>query len=292
MTYSIGKWSKYGFVAVTVGIVLALLDADAHANDSAAGLDGGQVVLKSVDGIRMESEDLFISRKQVRVRYQFRNVTEHDIQTVVAFPLPPMPAVDDGDVEDNWIGEYDYKSTNPLKFALRVDGHPTEVQTERKPVPAKPTDYRLNQLTHYWTQRFPAGKTVVVEHSYVPAASFRLITNRQEDNLLMLRDFCVGTQSHKSIFSLAPYLGMDREVSAEQVISVSWINYILKTARNWTGPIGRFHLTIEKKNTREFISVCLEGLKKVSPTRFEFAATNYVPAHDLSILFSQPFTKQ
>lgn len=60
----------------------------ARANDSAAGLDGGQLVLKQADHIRMESEALLLSMKEVRVRYEFRNTGPSDVETIVAFPLP------------------------------------------------------------------------------------------------------------------------------------------------------------------------------------------------------------
>src|ERR1700760_2442909 len=107
-----------GRVACTLGIVVIALVAarDARANDGAAGLAAGELAFKHLDGVRMESEDLFISQEAVRVRYAFRNTTDHDIETVVAFPLPPIPAKNGPACsEEAELSEsYDTCSDNPL----------------------------------------------------------------------------------------------------------------------------------------------------------------------------------
>jgi hypothetical protein len=45
-------------------------------------------------------------------------------------------------------------------------------------------------------------------------------------------------------------------------------------------------LIIEKRNPTDVASFCVDA-KPVSPTRFEFDATNYVPDKDLSVIFFQ-----
>ena len=60
------------------------------ANDTLATLGaGGLVPLKSSD-IAIESENLEISVHQIKVRYLFRTNTDHDIDAIVAFPLPEL----------------------------------------------------------------------------------------------------------------------------------------------------------------------------------------------------------
>ncbi len=62
-------------------------------NDTLATLAaGGLVPVKSTE-IALESEDLDLSLHQVRVRYTFRNASDHDIEAVVAFPLPEIDGV-------------------------------------------------------------------------------------------------------------------------------------------------------------------------------------------------------
>lgn len=253
--------------------VLGLLPAGvAHANDSAAGLDGGQLVLKQADNIRMESEDLFLSMKEVRIRYEFRNTSDKDIETLVAFPLPPMPSkadVDEGNAENV---TYDPASDNPLSFVCRVDGQIVKTKVERKDGKAK--EVAGTTLTYYWTQKFPAGRTVVVEHSYKPALWQSFAPQPSAEDTAR---YCIDPAARKAIDGIA-------RTDHIKVYFANGLNYILKTARNWSGPIGDFHLTIDKGDARNVVALCADGVKKTSPTRFEIRKKDFVPERDLAVL--------
>ena len=72
-------------------LALALAAAPmAGANDSSAELTTGGLVLTKHPDIEMRSEDLFVSAKQVRVRYRFANTSAKDVTIVVAFPMPDI----------------------------------------------------------------------------------------------------------------------------------------------------------------------------------------------------------
>jgi len=91
------------------------------ANDGVAGLGVGGLVLKRTDRVRMVSEDLHISPDRVRVKYRFRPVGEEGLETIVAFPLPPIPVSN----MDETVGMPDPPRANPLDvvhFRIRVDG--------------------------------------------------------------------------------------------------------------------------------------------------------------------------
>ena len=95
-------------IALTLG--LALVAAPAFANDSTAELGAGGLILSRNDVVSMDSEDLFISRDKVTVDYVFRNTSDKDVSTVVAFPLPEieanpyeMPSIPD-EGSDNFLG--------------------------------------------------------------------------------------------------------------------------------------------------------------------------------------------
>jgi Domain of unknown function (DUF4424) len=251
----------------------------AHANDSSAGLDGGQLVLKQADNIRMESEELFLSMKEVRIRYEFRNTGTKDVETIVAFPLPPMPAkadVDEGIMENV---TYDPSSDNPLDFACRVDDQAVKTKTERKDVKGKEgKDKDKNggtTLTYYWTQKFPAGRTIVVEHTYKPALWQSFAPKPTPEDATR---YCIDAAAKKSIDGIA-------RTDQVKVYFSNGLNYILKTARNWSGPIGDFHLTIDKGDAKNVVSLCMDGIKKTGPTRYEFRKKDFVPDRDLSVLF-------
>ena len=99
----------------------------AHANDSSASLDAGGLQLTFNPDIRVQSEDLFLSREQVRVAYRFHNVSTHDTSTLVAFPLPVM--------EIGESGNYVLQGKDPINiigFQVMVDGRRIEPSVEIK----------------------------------------------------------------------------------------------------------------------------------------------------------------
>ena len=63
-----------------------------------------------------------------------------------------------------------------------------------------------------------------------------------------------------------------------------YLNYVLTTANTWNGPIGTFHLTIDKGAPRNVLSLCMDGSRKTGPTTFEVEKKNFSPAQDLCLL--------
>jgi hypothetical protein len=112
-------------------VALAAIGSSAFANDSTATVGAGGLVLEKTDSIAMESEDLYVSADEIRVRYLFRNVTAIPVRTVVAFPMPRRR------LSDEFGGDVAY----PSGFRTSVDGKPVKVTLERKAV-ANGTDYR------------------------------------------------------------------------------------------------------------------------------------------------------
>lgn len=108
----------------TVGSV-----APALANDSVANLAAGGVVLSRTDQIEMQEEDLFVSSREVRVRYQFVNRTGKPVTTLVAFPLPQIRTPSDA---DNFIIPEPDDTRNFMGFATTVDGKPVEMEMEQR----------------------------------------------------------------------------------------------------------------------------------------------------------------
>jgi Domain of unknown function (DUF4424) len=87
----------------------------ARANDSTAEMAVGGLVLTQSDAISLDSEDLFISKGEVRVDYVFTNTTGKDVETLVAFPLPDQVMDESGD-------GYFRNLKAELGFETRVDG--------------------------------------------------------------------------------------------------------------------------------------------------------------------------
>lgn len=144
----------------------------------------------------------------------------------------------------------------------------------------------------YWTQVFPARKTVVIEHSYQPVTGqffyspqYMKRTDKYDGN-----DYCIDEPTWAAIKAKS---GITKDSGPEDgsYLVAYQTDYILKTAVNWKGPIGRFHLTLDKLKPGNILTLCWDGaLKKTSPTTFEFTAENYVPARDIHLLVLESAT--
>lgn len=71
-------------------LALALLPASAMANNSMAELSTGGLTYVRSDAVNMKREDLFISLDAVKVDYVFENTSDQDVESLVAFPMPPL----------------------------------------------------------------------------------------------------------------------------------------------------------------------------------------------------------
>jgi len=100
------------------------LAAPATANDSVASMGTGGLILQRTDGIVMRSEDLFVSAREIRVKYRFFNRTDRDISTIVAFPLPDIVGGGEGDVALADPGD--------LTFVTAVQGRRVATNVEQK----------------------------------------------------------------------------------------------------------------------------------------------------------------
>jgi len=103
----------------SLAVLGLIVSTPAPADDSSASLAAGGVVFTKQADIRMAVEDLHLSPKEARVRYEFVNDGKKDVETVVAFPMPDI------DVRQFWyepLGTTMAQSPNFMGFALTVDG--------------------------------------------------------------------------------------------------------------------------------------------------------------------------
>lgn len=316
---------------ILAGLVatLAFGAGAALANDSSAVLGADGLHLQTSDSIAMESEDLYISRHAIRVRYVFRNVSSAPVQTLVAFPLP---AIDLAELSEVPVDQPSPDPVNFVDFRVAVDGAPVQAVVEQRAflqdadvteilrnygVPltffedgfydrlnalAQPAraDLMQRQLAIYdeygvypqwetetmffWSQLFPPGQPVVIEHSYKPVVGqsfFGQYSLEEGEGVRNRTTFCIDDSTEKGIRSR-----LEKVSTPEQMgyLMAYWTQYILKTGANWRGPIGRFHLTIDKGKPDAIVSFCGEGVKKTGPTTFEIEKANYVPDRDLDVL--------
>jgi hypothetical protein len=109
-------------------LAAALMAQPVAANDSVAGLAlGGLQLLRTFD-IEMAEEDLYISPTEVRVRYLFRNRSKAAVDTLVAFPLPPVGF----SFEFDWVPIPHPDQDNYVGFTTRIDGVEVPLQVESR----------------------------------------------------------------------------------------------------------------------------------------------------------------
>jgi hypothetical protein len=107
---------------------LLLLSTPALADDSSATLAAGGLVLQKTDKIALVSEELYLSTTGIRISYRFRNLTNADYSTTIAFP---MPAFQGGGSNSTTVVP-DPGSDNFMKFQTIVDGQPAPSQLEQR----------------------------------------------------------------------------------------------------------------------------------------------------------------
>jgi hypothetical protein len=143
---------------------------------------------------------------------------------------------------------------------------------------------------YYWTQRFPAGRDLAVDHRYVPGVGGSVestIAFKQfratEDSKAMIARYCMDKDFIASV---------DRRARKDQTdgpgMPDRWVDYILTTGANWRSPIGKFRLVVDKGKPDNLLSFCGQGVRKINATQFEVTRSNWRPDKDLHVLIIEP----
>jgi Domain of unknown function (DUF4424) len=332
--------ARLGFAFLAV---LALSGAPSRADDSTATLKAGGLALEKTDKIALVSEELYLSPTAVKVSYRFRNLTDADYETIVAFPMPDVT----GSV-DMTVAMPEPGHDNFLGFATRVDGKPVDSQVEQrafltaegKPqveiterlkglgVPLVPTmeaagaalaalneaqrkaladaeivyplDVDVGKGAHVdwvplWTLRskfwrkqiFPAGRDLLVEQTYTPGTGSQSTLSFGAPDLSAAQvshyreTYCTDAAFTSAVQSLY------RKANAPNAkigTFEEYLSYVITSGANWAGPIGTFHLVVDKGDTT-LVSFCGDGVRKIGPTTFELVAKDYIPRRDIDVLF-------
>ncbi|MGZ8285027.1 MAG: DUF4424 domain-containing protein [Allosphingosinicella sp.] len=303
------------------------LAAPAAANDSTAEHAAGGLVLTRTADIDMVSEDLFVSAGEVRVRYVFRNRSPKEVRTIVAFPMPDRDLGEERDMDVAYPSGFETRvdgrrvAMKVERKAMMGGVDRTALLAALGLIPdsgsealdrLKPADKaRLVKLglagadeydagrgwerhlapmwtvkeSWFWEQGFPPGRDLAVEHRYVPGTGGTVDASlgfpefrAAPEGRAMIRDYCVEPSF---------LADLDRLRRRSAATPEQRIGYILTTGGNWRSPIGDFRLVVDKGAPANLVSFCGEGVRKISPTRFEMRRKNWRPDRDLQILIVQ-----
>ena len=304
-------------------ILLLLLTGAAHANDSMGTVSTSGIKYLKNPHIDMQSEDLHISEKQIRVHYKFKNTTAQDITETVLFPLPIVPAVTVSDFAD----------TKGLvnSFRIYADGKPVRPQAhvrayfERRngslvdvTADLKKCGLSDQELMHPWTKK-QDGEKIDSKIGACRSAKVQSMLSKQTDELsywssqiiyswkqtfkagsvteikhqytpLVGGSFLPSLKAKDSKAFIDEYCMDENFLKNFKTVEggskvYHYLGYVLTTGANWAKPIGKFTLTIDREpNT--VISLCWDkSLRKVGPNRFQAVKENFLPKKDLDIIF-------
>ena len=306
-------------------IALGLLSAPVRADDTFAGVGAGSLMFQHADRITMQREDLTLSPSQVHVRYEMRNDRGAPFTGHVVFPFPVVDFARLAATPRNMVYGTDLeflhfeltvdgqKVTPAMRLWATVPGRdvtallraqgidlqhlPNQPPAIADPAPAQRrallaggaidrTGRPLWQLhiAYEWDQVFQPGVTVI-EHRYRPLAGATL-AQRYADMEPPVFDghrVCANPEKAAARALLDALHSADRD----GVLILGDVSFILRTARNWTGPIGTFHLTLETRAPDEIAWACLPGMRliRTGPTQYQGSAERWVANGDAEAVF-------
>jgi hypothetical protein len=305
--------------------LLLFFAACLQANDGAAEVALGGIQLRKESRIAMVKERLRIGHGLVRVDYEFQNLTDQDITTEIAFPIP-----------DYFLSRgYGYEPFD--YFAVWVNDRPVKVNMEShaflngKDVTQSIRAMRLNVESFALWREDLSGPRAVSQIDVLPADKQAFLVNQ---GLVDPEDFwpqwtvkktyhwtqtfpakqvtrivhnyrpaegthsMVGKDSFdpKGFPDLCADQGFQKAVTEQlskrgkegRGTALSWIKYILTTANTWSGPIGDFELIVDRA-PGERVSFCWDSpVEKVGTDSFRAKARNFRPSKELIIYFLAP----
>jgi hypothetical protein len=144
------------------------------------------------------------------------------------------------------------------------------------------------KTTYFWQQTFPAQRELVIVHRYRPSLGESAGTSLGEPGWAGLaeyrRKYCIEDDFLRAVERA-------RRVAHSSYgapFSEQHIEYVLSTGANWRGPIGEFTLVVDMGGPTNLVSFCAEGVRRISPTKFEVHSTNFTPPADLAVLILKP----
>jgi hypothetical protein len=141
--------------------------------------------------------------------------------------------------------------------------------------------------TYYWEQTFAANAETVVEHHYQPSVGGSAQTSLGDPNAAKEPYYAAYPRKYCIDSDFMAALDRARKAAKSEFgapFSEQRIDYVLRTGANWSGPIGTFHLTVDKGKPSSMVSFCGQNVKKTGDTKFEMTKTNFTPEGDLAIL--------
>src|ERR1700722_1806434 len=122
----------------------------------------------------------------------------------------------------------------------------------------------------WWRQHFPAGRNVTLAEHYHPVTGQSLfgagdLKSQNEDGAHWLKTYCIDPGTQKTITAMLAHNHSTPQ--SGNYLTAFTTDYVLVTGNNWKGPIGHFHLVLDKLKPKNALSLCWGGKPtKTRPT--------------------------
>lgn len=200
-------------------------------------------------------------------------VKDRDVSTVLKAAGVPLNLIAVGDPQ-----KFLQKLPNAARQALLTAGAIRNNGEDWTPLWTVKTKFS-------WRQKFPAHQQIVIAHSYRPVTGTFLFSATEleradQDGRNAVKAYCMTDSAQAAVRAkLAAVAG------ETDVLTARTTDYVLKTANNWNGPIGRFQLTLNKIRPDNVLSLCWNGrITPLSATTFAAVQTKFAPTQDVHLL--------
>ncbi|MGE0725135.1 MAG: DUF4424 family protein [Alphaproteobacteria bacterium] len=140
----------------------------------------------------------------------------------------------------------------------------------------------IMRAQYHWRQTFPAGRPLAVEHRYRPvvgdSAIGTYLLNESDEAQAWRARFCVDAATRETLRRMVAAAPADNPYRRLRTIA-----YVLTTARNWQGPIGRFRLTLDRERPEAILVTCFPGLAPDGPTGHSVERRDFLPDAELEV---------
>lgn len=143
------------------------------------------------------------------------------------------------------------------------------------------------QATPHWLQRFPAGGTITIDLTYRPlvwrnlAAPLWMSPESDAEIAAAGRTYCLSDKMAGAVRAARPF-------AWQQGFNGAALTYRIDPVANWAGPPDGFRLMIEAASPADHAFACLDGARRISPSRLVLADPLAWPAGQIEVLFVEP----
>lgn len=316
---------RNGFFAIRAAAVLLALSMPAFAQDEGRGIGTAIAgpVFHLPSGVSVERQDVHISTYSVRLTYVFKSATRQTVH--FSFAMPEMPVDADPDIAMLDEGSEaaglaaDTQPANYLDLSVSVDGRkltlgghgrallegkdvtrqlldagvpllsgPDGDPIWRQLPPEKQAELRASGLmsddTVLWTYQADLAWDVTLEPGETRVeVGYDPLTNYWSDiNLDSFPEMATDGSATKAYCIDAAV--RRAFLSGKHYYDLYTVTH-LAPPDGWRGPVRHYRLEVEKRHPTDFVAFCPQEAKKISPTRFEWTATDYTPDDRTGVLF-------